>query len=66
MITIEVCEEQINSIIIKELSKELRYLKYDLKEGTIAISFDYEKHKKKVKRLAKAIELVIDYYGEEE
>ena len=64
MMTIEICEEQLHAIIVKELSAQLSYFKQDLKEGRVGtFSFDWDEDRKKVKRLIKALERVLDYYG---
>ena len=64
MMTIEICDEQLNDIIIKELSAQLSYFKQDLEEGRVGtFSFDYDEDRKQVKRLVKALERVLDYYG---
>ena len=64
MMTIEICDEQLNDIVVKELSAQLSYFKQDLKEGRVGtFSFDYDEDRKQVKRLVKALERVLDYYG---
>ena len=64
MITIEVCDEQIESIIVKELSEQLGFIKEDLDKGkTGAFSFDPAENTKELEKLTKALECVLDYYG---
>lgn len=64
MITIEVCDEQIESIITKELSQQLRFVKDDLEKGRLGMfSYDPEENTKQVKKLAKALKCVLDWYG---
>lgn len=64
MITIEVCDEQIESIITKELSQQLSFVKDDLEKGTIGMfSFDRDENTKQLKKLAKALKCVLDWYG---
>jgi len=63
MMTIEICDEQLNDIIIKELSAQLSYFKQDLEEGRVGVfSFDWDEDRKQVKRLIKALERVLDWY----
>ena len=65
MMTIEICDEQLHAIIIKELSAQLSYFKQDLEDGRVGVfSFDWDEDRKKVKRLIKALERVLDWYGE--
>ena len=64
MMTIEVCDEQIESIIVKELSQQLGWIKEDLDKGRLGMfSFDPEENTKQSKKLAKALERVLDWYG---
>ena len=64
MIAIEVCDEQIESIITKELSQQLRFVKDDLEKGRLGMfSYDPEENTKQVKKLAKALKCVLDWYG---
>ena len=64
MITIEVCDEQIESIIVKELSEQLGWIKEDLDKGKLGMfSFDPAENTKQLKKLAKALERVLDWYG---
>lgn len=64
MITIEVCDEQIESIIVNELSHHLRIVKEDLDKGRLGMfSYDLAENTKQLKKLAKALERVLDYYG---
>ena len=64
MMTIEICDEQLHAIIIKELSEQLSYLKEDYEGGRVGVfSFDWDEERKKVKRLIKALESVLDWYG---
>ena len=64
MITIEVCSEQIEVIIVKELSQQLAWIKEDLDKGKLGLfSYDHEENTKQSKKLAKALERVLDYYG---
>jgi hypothetical protein len=64
MMTIEICDEQLNAIIVKELSQQLGFLKKDLEEGRLGVfSFDRDENAKQLKKLAKALERVLDYYG---
>lgn len=64
MITIEVCDEQIEAIIVKELSQQLAWIKEDLDKGKLGLfSYDREENTKQSKKLAKALERVLDYYG---
>lgn len=64
MITIEVCDEQIESIVTKELSQQLRFVKDDLEKGRLGMfSYDPEENTKQVKKLAKALKCVLDWYG---
>ena len=63
MMTIEICDEQLNDIVIKELSAQLSYLKEDYDDGRVGVfSFDWDEDRKKVKRLIKALERVLDWY----
>lgn len=65
MMTIEICDEQLNAIVIKELAAQLSYLKEDYEDGRVGVfSFDWDEDRKKVKRLIKALERVLDWYGE--
>ncbi len=64
MITIEVCDEQIESIIVKELSQQLGWIKEDLDKGKLGMfSFDPAENTKQLKKLAKALKCVLDWYG---
>ena len=64
MMTIELCDEQLTAIVIKELSAQLHYFKKDLKDGRVGVfSFDPDEERKEMKRLIKALERVLDYYG---
>ena len=64
MMTIEICDEQLNDIVIKELATQLSYLKEDLEEGRAGtFSLDWEEDSKQVKHLIKALESVLDWYG---
>lgn len=64
MMTIEICDEQLNAIVIKELSAQLSYLKEDYEDGRVGVfSFDWDEDRKQVKRLIKALERVLDWYG---
>ena len=64
MITIEVCDEQIESIITKELSQHLRFVKDDLEKGRLGMFSDgLAEDTKKLKKLAKALKCVLDWYG---
>lgn len=63
MMTIEICDEQLNAIVIKELAAQLSYLKQDYEDGRVGVfSFDWDEDRKKVKRLIKALERVLDWY----
>ena len=63
MMTIEICDEQLNAIVIKELATQLSYLKEDLKDGGVPVfSYDRDEERKKVKHLIKAFESVLDWY----
>jgi len=63
MMTIEICDEQLNDIVIKELSAQLSYLKEDYEDGRVGVfSFDWDEDRKQVKRLIKALERVLDWY----
>lgn len=63
MMTIEICDEQLNAIVVKELSAQLSYLKEDYEDGKVGVfSFDWDEDRKKVKRLIKALERVLDWY----
>ena len=65
MMTVEICDEQLNAIVIKELATQLSYLKEDYEDGRVGVfSFDWDEDRKKVKRLIKALERVLDWYGE--
>ena len=64
MMTIEVCDEQIESIIVKELSQQLGWIKEDLDNGRLGMfSYDREENTKQLKKLAKALKCVLDWYG---
>lgn len=64
MITIEVCDEQIESIIVKELSMQLGFIRDDLENGKLGMfSYDPEENTKQMNKLAKALERVLEYYG---
>lgn len=64
MITIEVCDEQIESIVVNELSDHLRIVKEDLDNGRLGMfSYDPAENTKQLKKLAKALERVLDHYG---
>ena len=64
MITIEVCDEQIESIVTKELSQQLRFVKDDLEKGRLGMfSYDLAENTKQLKKLAKALKCVLDWYG---
>ena len=63
MMTIEICDEQLNDIVVKELSAQLSYLKADYEDGRVGVfSFDWDEDRKKVKRLIKALERVLEWY----
>lgn len=67
MMTIEICDEQLNAIVNKELSAQLYYFKKDLKDGRVGVfSFDPAEERKEMKRLIKALERVLDWYGGED
>jgi hypothetical protein len=64
LITIEVCDEQIESIIVKELSMQLGFIRDDLENGKLGMfSYDPEENTKQMNKLAKALERVLEYYG---
>jgi hypothetical protein len=64
MMTIEVCDEQIESIIVKELSMQLGFIRDDLENGKLGMfSYDPEENTKQMNKLAKALERVLEYYG---
>ena len=63
MMTIEICDEQLNDIVVKELSAQLSYLKEDYEDGRVGVfSFDWDEDRKQVKRLIKALERVLEWY----
>jgi hypothetical protein len=63
MMTIEICDEQLNDIVIKELSAQLSYLKEDYEDGRVGVfTFDWDEDRKQVKRLIKALERVLEWY----
>lgn len=63
MMTVEICDEQLNAIVIKELSAQLSYLKEDYEDGGVPVfSYDRDEERKKLKRLIKALERVLDWY----
>ena len=64
MMTIEICDEQLNAIVIKKLATELSHLKEDYEDGGVPVfSYDRDEERKKVKRLIAAFERVLDWYG---
>ena len=64
MITIEVCDEQLNELVIADLQQSLQGLRQDLDEGRGGIwSFDPKEDRKMIKKHIKALKLIIDYYG---
>ena len=64
MITIEVCDEQLNDLVIADLQQSLQGLRQDLEEGRGGIwSFDPKEDRKIIKKHIKALKLIIDYYG---
>jgi HEPN domain-containing protein len=64
MMTIEICDEQLNDIVVKELSAQLSYLKEDYEDGRVGVfSLDPDEERKEMKRLIKALERVLDWYG---
>ena len=66
MITIEVCDEQLNELVVADLQQSLQGLRQDLKEGRGGIwSYDIKEDRKMIKKHIKALKLIIDYYGGE-
>jgi len=64
MITIEVCDEQLNDLVVADLQQSLQGLRQDLDEGRGGIwSFDPKEDRKIIKKYIKALKLIIDYYG---
>jgi len=64
MITIEVCDEQLNDLVVADLQQSLQGLRQDLEEGRGGIwSFDPKEDRKIIKKHIKALKLIIDYYG---
>ena len=46
------------------MATQLSYLKEDYEDGRVGVfSFDWDEDRKKVKRLIKALERVLDWYG---
>ena len=63
MITIEVCDEQLNDLVVADLKQSLQGLKQDLKEERGGIwSFDPKEDRKMIKKHIKALTLIIGYY----
>ena len=64
MITIEVCDEQLNDLVVADLQQSLQGLRQDLEEGRGGIwSFDPKEDRKMIKKHIKALKLIINYYG---
>ena len=78
-IEIEIGDEQLNTAVIKKLALELSHLKEDYENGLFTSDWDAERQevkkipmvvdefaaedRKKLKRLIKALERVLDWYG---
>ena len=64
MITIEVCDEQLNDLVIADLQQSLQGLRQDLEEGRGGIwSYDLKEDRKIIKKHIKALKIVLEYYG---
>ena len=67
MITIEVCDEQLNELVVADLQQSLQGLRQDLEEGRGGIwSHDPKEDRKIIKKHIKALKLVLEHYGWEE
>ena len=61
---IEVCDEQLNELVIADLKQSLQGLRQDLEEGRGGIwSRDPKEDRKIIKKHIKAFKLILDYYG---
>jgi len=64
MATIEVCDEQLNDLVVADLKQSLQGLRQDLDEGCGGIwSHDPKEDRKIIKKHIKAFKLILDYYG---
>ena len=64
MAMIEVCDEQLNELVVADLKQSLQGLRQDLKEGRGGIwSHDPKEDRKIIKKHIKAFKLILDYYG---
>lgn len=64
MALIEVCDQQLNEIMITDLKRSLEGLKQDLEEDRGGVwSFDVKEDRKIIKKHIKAFKLILDYYG---
>ena len=64
MVSIEVCDEQLNDLVVADLKQSLQGLRQDLEEECGGIwSFDPKEDRKMIKKHIKALKLIIDYYG---
>lgn len=60
MMTIEIFEEQEIAIVVNSLARTLHCLKEDYENGLF--TSDRDEDRKKLKRLIKALERVLDWY----
>ena len=63
MVYIEVCDEQLNELVVADLQQSLQGLRQDLEEGHGGIwSHDPKEDRKMIKQHIKALKLIISYY----
>ena len=64
MITIEVCDEQLNDLVVADLQQSLQAFRQDLEDGCGGFwSHDQKEDRKIIKKHIKALKLVLEDYG---
>jgi len=64
MAMIEVCDEQLNELVVADLQQSLQGLRQDLEVGCGGIwSHDPKEDRKIIKKHIKALKIVLEYYG---
>jgi hypothetical protein len=62
-VSIELEEEQITAIVLKELEQSKKWLTQDLKDSVGVFSMDPDQDRKEIQRHLDAFKLLLKYYG---